>query len=108
MTLRARDPSARPTPGGQRTLRAGEPSARAGARADQRSTASLEIRQPPGARPGVQALDSGGLGGAEPPEEGRDYLRIFVTRPAPTVRAPSRMANLSPSCMAMGLMSSTV
>src|SRR4051794_4080157 len=38
----------------------------------------------------------------------RDYLRILVTRPAPTVRPPSRMANRRPSSMAMGWMSSTV
>ena len=31
-----------------------------------------------------------------------DHLTILVTRPAPTVRPPSRMANLSPSSMAMG------
>src|SRR6266545_7489732 len=36
-----------------------------------------------------------------------DYLRIFVTRPAPTVRPPSRMAKRRPSSMAMGAMSST-
>src|SRR5207247_5043761 len=35
------------------------------------------------------------------------HLRILVTLPAPTVRPPSRMANLSPSSMAIGLMSST-
>src|SRR5947209_17029421 len=35
------------------------------------------------------------------------YLRIFVTRPAPTVRPPSRMAKRRPSSMAMGWMSST-
>ena len=37
-----------------------------------------------------------------------DYLRIFVTVPAPTVRPPSRMAKRRPSSMAMGWMSSTV
>ena len=31
-----------------------------------------------------------------------------MTRPAPTVRPPSRMANLRPSAMAMGWMSLTV
>src|SRR5439155_7998353 len=35
------------------------------------------------------------------------YLSILVTRPAPTVRPPSRMANRRPSSMAMGAMSST-
>ncbi len=35
------------------------------------------------------------------------HFRILVTLPAPTVRPPSRMANLSPSSMAIGLMSST-
>src|SRR5205085_9215987 len=38
----------------------------------------------------------------------RDYFKIFVTRPAPTVRPPSRMANRRPSSMAMGLPNSTV
>lgn len=36
-----------------------------------------------------------------------DHLRILVTRPAPTVRPPSRMANFRPSSMAIGWMSST-
>ena len=33
---------------------------------------------------------------------------ILVTRPAPTVRPPSRMAKRRPSSMAMGFCSSTV
>jgi hypothetical protein len=37
-----------------------------------------------------------------------DHLLIFVTRPAPTVRPPSRMANCRPSSMAIGWISSTV
>src|SRR5690242_16642366 len=36
------------------------------------------------------------------------YLMILVTRPAPTVRPPSRMAKRRPSSMAMGWISSTV
>ncbi len=36
-----------------------------------------------------------------------DHLRILVTRPAPTVRPPSRMANFSSSSMAMGWISDT-
>src|SRR6202011_5648585 len=32
----------------------------------------------------------------------RPYLMIVVTRPAPTVRPPSRMAKRSPSTMAIG------
>ncbi len=36
------------------------------------------------------------------------HLLILVTRPAPTVRPPSRMANFRPSSMAMGWISSTV
>src|SRR5690348_15473720 len=36
------------------------------------------------------------------------YLRILVTRPAPTVRPPSRIANRRPSSIAIGAMSSTV
>lgn len=37
-----------------------------------------------------------------------DYLMILVTRPAPTVREPSRMAKRRPSSMATGWISSTV
>jgi len=36
------------------------------------------------------------------------YFRIFVTTPAPTVRPPSRIANLSPSSIAIGVISSIV
>jgi len=36
------------------------------------------------------------------------YFKILVTRPAPTVRPPSRMAKRRPSSMAMGAISSTV
>lgn len=35
------------------------------------------------------------------------YLVILVTTPAPTVRPPSRIANLSPSSIAIGLINST-
>jgi hypothetical protein len=35
------------------------------------------------------------------------HLRILVTRPAPTVRPPSRMANFRPSSMAIGWISET-
>ena len=38
----------------------------------------------------------------------RAYLMILVTRPAPTVRPPSRMANRRPSSMAIGWINSTV
>ena len=37
-----------------------------------------------------------------------DHLMILVTRPAPTVRPPSRMANFRPSSMAIGLFKCTV
>src|SRR5204863_8681119 len=37
-----------------------------------------------------------------------DYLRIFVTRPAPTVRPPSLIAKRRPSSIAIGVMSSIV
>ena len=37
----------------------------------------------------------------------QNYLMIFVTEPAPTVRPPSRMAKRRPSSMAMGLIRST-
>ena len=36
------------------------------------------------------------------------HLVILMTRPAPTVRPPSRMANRSPSSMAIGAINSTV
>ena len=36
------------------------------------------------------------------------YFRILVTTPAPTVRPPSRMANRSPSSIAIGVISSIV
>ena len=36
------------------------------------------------------------------------YLLIFMTRPAPTVRPPSRIANRRPSSMAIGAINSTV
>src|SRR2546429_4724199 len=36
------------------------------------------------------------------------HLMIFVTRPAPTVRPPSRIANLRPSSIAIGWMSENV
>ena len=36
------------------------------------------------------------------------YFRILVTRPAPTVRPPSRIAKSRPSCIAIGLINSTV
>ncbi len=49
------------------------------------------VEGPPGGRP---ATDT-------------SYLLIFVTRPAPTVRPPSRMANRSWSSMAIGWISST-
>ena len=40
-------------------------------------------------------------------EEG-PYFRILVTRPAPTVRPPSRIANRKPSSIAIGAINSTV
>ena len=42
-----------------------------------------------------------------PTSDGLDHFVILVTRPAPTVRPPSRMANRRPSSMAIGWMSST-
>src|ERR1035438_510596 len=53
-----------------------------------------------------QALrPSSDAGGRGPPH--RCYLMIFVTRPAPTVRPPSRIAKRRPSSMAMGWIRST-
>ncbi len=39
---------------------------------------------------------------------GESYLVILVTRPAPTVRPPSRIANCNPSSIAIGAFNSTV
>ena len=50
----------------------------------------------------------GGPGGPPATTVGSGYFRILVTRPAPTVRLPSRMANSRPSSMAMGWSNSTV
>ncbi len=47
----------------------------------------------------------GGPSDAGGPASG--HLLILVTRPAPTVREPSRIANFRPSSMAIGWMSST-
>ena len=43
-----------------------------------------------------------------PGDRVRGYLRILVTRPAPTVRPPSRIANRKPSSIAIGLPNITV
>jgi len=59
---------------------------------------------PGGAHQGWCGPSSGGFTGAKPPVR---YLLILVTRPAPTVRPPSRMAKRRPSSMAIGWMSST-
>jgi hypothetical protein len=40
--------------------------------------------------------------------EGLGYLRILMTRPAPTVRPPSRIANRNPSSIAIGAINWTV
>ncbi len=40
--------------------------------------------------------------------QGGRYLLILTTRPAPTVRPPSRIANRNPSSIAIGLINSTV
>ena len=56
--------------------------------------ARTEVRAPPGLTRGGQAASG--------------QVMIFVTRPAPTVRPPSRMLNFRPSSMAMDWMSSTV
>ena len=44
----------------------------------------------------------------DPPLATVRYLRILVTTPAPTVRPPSRIANRSPSSIAIGVISSIV
>jgi hypothetical protein len=40
--------------------------------------------------------------GSEPSPGSRAHFKILVTRPAPTVRPPSRIANRSPSSIAIG------
>lgn len=75
----------------------------------------LRCGQKPGHQPGRQ-FDPGSCGRPvrhsmksgvpgitrNPALMARSYLMIFVTRPAPTVRPPSRMANRRPSSMAIG------
>src|SRR5690606_7613188 len=58
-------------------------------------------------RPAVGSAGRGGVCGGTPSPRTWDYLVILVTRPAPTVRPPSRMANFSPSSIAIGAISST-
>src|SRR4029079_1528064 len=53
----------------------------------------------------IAPVDS--LRGRTAPGRGFLYLMILVTRPAPTVRPPSRMAKRSPSSMAIGWINST-
>jgi len=55
----------------------------------------------PWARACLRAVRGGRLGGVP-------HLRIFTTRPAPTVRPPSRIAKLRPSSMAIGWIRLTV
>ena len=54
-------------------------------------------RRPPGMRKAPDSEESGAWRS--------DHLMILVTRPAPTVRPPSRMANFSSSSMAIGWIS---
>ena len=49
----------------------------------------------------------GPLSGTGPAGEALDHWVILVTRPAPTVRPPSRIAKRRPSSMAIGWISST-
>src|SRR5690606_29104023 len=59
---------------------------------------------PPSRRAPARLSDRGGPAAAR---LRRDYLMILVTRPAPTVRPPSRIANRRPSSIAIGWISST-
>ncbi len=51
----------------------------------------------PGPRPSPERTPGPGMSVVD-----RDHFRILVTRPAPTVRPPSRMAKRRPSSMAIG------
>src|SRR5690606_7437650 len=57
-------------------------------------------------RPGSSLAGAGGAPTSMFSTSG--YLMILVTRPAPTVRPPSRIANRRPSSIAIGLPNSTV
>ena len=59
-----------------------------------------------GTRRRASACASSAAGSAQEPG-GEPYLRILVTRPAPTVRPPSRIANRNPSSIAIGAINST-
>jgi hypothetical protein len=48
-----------------------------------------------------------GAGHDPEPTSRNGYLVILVTRPAPTVRPPSRIANFNPSSIAIGWINST-
>ncbi len=54
------------------------------------------------------ATRPGALSQPSQAQAGRAHFVILVTRPAPTVRPPSRIAKRSPSSMAIGWISSTV
>jgi hypothetical protein len=66
-----------------------------------------------GGRTNPAAPSPAGRSGARPPSSRKGaghrvrHLLILVTRPAPTVRPPSRIANRSPSSIAIGWISST-
>src|SRR5689334_16786434 len=67
------------------------------------SPRGLRPREPPTVRGTCltpQPWPGGSRGGRRPPRG--CYLIILVTRPAPTVRPPSRIANRRPSSMAIG------
>ena len=65
---------------------------------DQMPGTTSQTQNGPGPEPGAELVKLG---------VELDHLVILVTRPAPTVRPPSRMANRRPSSMAIGWISST-
>src|SRR3954454_8680313 len=72
-----------------------------------RRTAHLTNPVERGPGQGVRAGIGPPAGAGAPAEGPSDHLRILVTRPAPTVRPPSRMAKRRPSSIAMGWIIST-
>ena len=63
--------------------------------------------QPPVLETGALPIELHSYGEAFVPFLRSNYSTIDATTPAPTVRPPSRMANLSPSSIAIGAISST-
>ena len=79
-----------------------------GASLDAPQLATAPRTQPAYYAASYAGCEIGGAGGQSARRLPTYYLMIFVTRPAPTVRPPSRIANLRPSSIAIGWISLTV